>query len=208
MLIAGAGGHAKEILDVLHRNAYAGEIALLDETLAEPQMLFDRYKVYNSLAQASEFFQVDDSFCLGVGTPLLRDQFRERLSQAGGRLVSVISSTSTISSLNVKLENGLNIMHNVLITSNATIGEGTLLNAASIIHHDVSIGRYCEISPRVILLGAVQVGDFTRIGSNATILPKTKVGNNVVIGAGAVVTRDIPDNSLVVGVPGIIKRKD
>jgi maltose O-acetyltransferase len=39
------------------------------------------------------------------------------------------------------------------------------------------------------------------IGANVTILPGVTIGNNVVIGAGAVVTKDIPDNSLAVGVP-------
>ena len=44
------------------------------------------------------------------------------------------------------------------------------------------------------------IGDNVRIGSNATILP-VKIGNNVIIGAGAVVTKDIPDNSIVKGNP-------
>ena len=47
------------------------------------------------------------------------------------------------------------------------------------------------------------VGDYTRIGSNATILPVT-IGNNVIIGAGAVVTRNVPNNCIVKGNPGVI----
>ena len=45
------------------------------------------------------------------------------------------------------------------------------------------------------------------IGGNVTILPGITIGNNVVIGAGAVVTKDIPDNSLALGVPAKVVRE-
>lgn len=47
----------------------------------------------------------------------------------------------------------------------------------------------------------VTIGNDVWIGGNVTILPGVSIGNNVVIGAGAVVSRDIPDNSVAVGVP-------
>lgn len=52
-----------------------------------------------------------------------------------------------------------------------------------------------------ILTGSIIVGDNTYIGTRTTILPGIKIGSNCIIGAGSVVTRDIPDNSVVVGVP-------
>nr|WP_250349320.1 DapH/DapD/GlmU-related protein [Flavobacterium anhuiense] len=48
------------------------------------------------------------------------------------------------------------------------------------------------------------MGEFSQIGANSTILPKVKIGKNVIVGAGSVVTKDIPDNCLVVGVPARI----
>jgi len=47
----------------------------------------------------------------------------------------------------------------------------------------------------------ITVGDNVWIGGNVTVCPGVTIGSNVVIGAGAVVTRDIPDNTLAVGVP-------
>ena len=49
--------------------------------------------------------------------------------------------------------------------------------------------------------GRIRIGDNCHIGLNATIMPGVSIGNNCVIGAGAVVTKDIPDNSVAVGVP-------
>ena len=52
----------------------------------------------------------------------------------------------------------------------------------------------------------IAVGDNVWIGGNVTVCPGVTIGSNSVIGAGAVVTRDIPDNSLAVGVPAKVVR--
>lgn len=51
------------------------------------------------------------------------------------------------------------------------------------------------------IFGKITVGNNVHIGMNATIMPGVTIGNDVIIGCGAVVTRDIPDNSVAVGVP-------
>ena len=66
----------------------------------------------------------------------------------------------------------------------------------------VHIGDYVMIGPN-----PVAIGDDVWIGGNVTILPGVTIGNNVVIAAGAVVTRDVPDNSLVGGVPAKVIRE-
>ena len=53
----------------------------------------------------------------------------------------------------------------------------------------------------------IKIGDDVWLGGNVTILPGVNIGNNVVVGAGAVVTKDIPDNSLALGVPAKVVRK-
>jgi acetyltransferase EpsM len=59
----------------------------------------------------------------------------------------------------------------------------------------------------VSVSGNVSIGEGTLIGTGAVILPNIKIGKWCKIGAGAVVTKDIPDYSVVVGVPGkIIKQ--
>lgn len=53
----------------------------------------------------------------------------------------------------------------------------------------------------------ISVGNNCWLASNVTVCAGVKIGNNCVIGAGAVVTHDIPDNSLAVGVPAKVIRK-
>lgn len=57
--------------------------------------------------------------------------------------------------------------------------------------------RYAD----VIRYGKIYVGEHTFIGTGVIIMPGVTIGKRCVIGAGAVVTRDIPDNSVAVGVP-------
>jgi len=75
------------------------------------------------------------------------------------------------------------------------------------IGHDCIIGNYVEMSPRVHISGNCKIGDYSVFVSNATVLPKTTIGNNVIVGAGSVVTKDVHDNCLVVGVSAVIKKK-
>jgi acetyltransferase-like isoleucine patch superfamily enzyme len=81
------------------------------------------------------------------------------------------------------------------------------LNTNSTIGHDSTIGDFVEICPGAVISGNVSIGAYSFIGSNATILPKVKLGSNVIVAAGSVVTKDVPGNCMVTGIPAIIKKQ-
>ena len=56
------------------------------------------------------------------------------------------------------------------------------------------------------IAGDVTINDCSEIGANATVLPHVTIGKNSIVGAGAVVTKDVPDNVIVAGVPARILR--
>ncbi len=83
----------------------------------------------------------------------------------------------------------------IYIGDNVMIGPNTLITTVG---HPLSpMGRRKHLG----IAKPVTIGNDVWIGGNVTILPGVKIGNNVVIAAGAVVTKDIPDNTLVGGVP-------
>ena len=77
------------------------------------------------------------------------------------------------------------------------------------ITHDGGTLLYRNQIPDLEITKPITVGNNVYIGNNVIILPGVAIGNNVVIGAGAVVSKDIPDNSVAVGVPArVIKTAD
>lgn len=207
MLIAGAKGHALEVLDIILQNNPGEPVYFFDNISEEfNNKSIDPNKVLRTSEELRKHLAVDNSFVLGIGNPSGRRLLSDLCTSSGGRLMPVISSAAIISTLNVVLGEGLNIMHGVIIHPETNIGKGTLLNCRVAIHHDCMVGEYCEISPGVILTGNVVIGNNTSIGTGAVILPKIKIGNNVVIAAGAVVTKNVPDNTLVAGIPAMIKK--
>ena len=69
------------------------------------------------------------------------------------------------------------------------------------------LGDFVEVSPGVSVTGNCRIGDYCIIGANSAILPKITLGRNVIVGAGAVVTKDAPDNCVLVGVPAVVRKR-
>ena len=108
------------------------------------------------------------------------------------------------------------LIYNSKVPYQAEIGKGTFLGYGGIgvvIHSDAIIGCNVTISQQVTIgggnnkyPGVPTIGDNVFIGKGAIVFGGFKVGNNVTIGANAVVTKPIPDNAVVAGIPARIIR--
>jgi sugar O-acyltransferase (sialic acid O-acetyltransferase NeuD family) len=210
MLIVGAGGFAKEVLQIFNDLDLKESLIFFDDVnLNTPNVLYNRFLVLKNIEQAkSHFGDGNKNYTIGIGNPILREVLRKKFDSIGGVITSSISPFSKIGFYDVKIGKGCNILSNVIISNSVSIGQCCLIYYGVIITHDCILGDYVEISPNVILLGKSEVGNMSQIGANSTILPNIKIGKNVIIGAGSLVTSDIPDNSLAYGVPARIIRKN
>lgn len=91
-----------------------------------------------------------------------------------------------------------------------TLGKNVYLTeGVKFITHDGGTLLYRHLVPDLEITKPITVGNDVYIGNNVIILPGVTIGNNVIIGAGAIVSKDIPDNSVAVGVPArVIKTAD
>ncbi len=115
----------------------------------------------------------------------------------------------------VRIGHQASVWFNVTIRADndrITIGEQSNVQDGSVLHVDnnmpLTLGKGVTIGHKVMLHGC-DIGDYSLIGMNAVVLNGAKVGKYCIIGAGAVVKEgmEIPDGSLVVGAPAVIKRQ-
>lgn len=206
MLIVGAGGLAKEILEIVHE-LNIENLYFFDDINENNFYLYDKYTILKNDKDVLHIFSKNNLFTIGIGKPLLRKRMYDKFIFLGGKIISLISNKAHVGSFGTIIGEGAVILQGAIITNDVVVGKCVLLNPNTTVSHDVKIGNFVECSPGVCITGNVKIGDFTYIGTNATILPNINIGKNVTIGAGAVVTKDIPDNSLVVGIPARIIKK-
>ena len=197
-ILLGAGGHAKSLSSIIELIGFK-IISYIDPNTNEKSLfgikIREHYdpKVYKS----SNLF-------IGIGDNKKRKELSNQITH---KVCNAIHPFSIVDK-SVFLGKGTQIFPGVVINKNASIGNHTIINTNSTIEHDTTIGDFVHIAPGVVVCGSVKIGDETLIGANSTILPNCKIGKNVIVGAGSTIIRSIPDNSIVVGSPGKLIKKN
>ena len=196
MILFGASGHAKVILDII--NSGTGDI--VDFILDDNSEIFDLAGFEIDHIVDRSILQKNNTI-IAIGDNKIRKyiclKYNIMLHQALIHKTAIVSKSATVS-------NGSVVMAGAVINHSANIGENSIINSNAIIEHDVSIAKFAHISPGAIVTGAVSIGEGSHIGAGASIIPGISIGKWVTIGAGAVVLKDIPDYAVVVGNPGRI----
>lgn len=197
LMIIGAGGHAKVVIEAVHANNQDCQIYLVDQDETRVGSVL----LGNIIVYPLEKWDVAGSSChVAIGSNTTRKNLG-LLAEANKKdLHTVIHPRACVSST-ATLGVGVFVAANAIISAEGRIDDGCIINHGAIVDHDCQIGKYTHIAPNATLGGGVKVGQECLIGAGAIIMPLIRVGNNVVVGAGAVVIHDIDDNETVVGVP-------
>ncbi len=117
----------------------------------------------------------------------------------------------------VKIGKKAIVMMGAVINIGAEIGEQTMIDMNVVIGARAIIGKHCHIGAGAVIAGILEppgktpviIGNNVLIGANAVVLEGVKIGDNAVVAAGAVVTKDVPKNAVVAGVPAkLVKMVD
>ena len=203
MIIIGAKGFAKELLEVCHQLGRTENLVFFDNVSNDlPEKLYGQFPILRTEDEIRTHFNThSNDFALGLGNPKLREQMCLLFESWGGKLRSVISPRASIGNFGVELGEGATVLANATITGSVKTGKGLLMYSNAILTHDNTVGDFVELSPGATVLGNVYIGNNTHIGANATLLPGVRIGNEVRVGAGAVVTQHIENGKTVKGVP-------
>ncbi|MDD2324442.1 MAG: acetyltransferase [Alphaproteobacteria bacterium] len=207
----GAGGCARGVMPIVVETIKAVQAA-------HPDVTFEPYFVereptkatVNGIPLLSEeaFFALEADtrfFNVAIAESKLRQKITETCLARGLRPLSLAAS-QTICYDDVEVGEGAILCANTMLTSNIRIGKFFHANIYSYVEHDCVIGDYVTFAPAVRCNGNVHIGDHAYIGTGAILkqgsLDKPlRIGEGAIIGMGAVVTKEVPAHTTVVGNP-------
>jgi len=203
MLIIGAGGLAKQMIELIEDQHVGGPLTFFDDTPSAPTKFLDKYPVIRSISNVEQhFLEYGNEFVIAVSGPSNRKMLYQKFIELGGEPVSMLSSNSSYGRYNHSVGVGSVILAGCQIESSTTIGIGALLNLNVCVTHDSVIGDFCELGPGVIICGKVNIGESCFFGVGSMVLPGVQIANNSIIGAGAVVNKDTKPGEKILGIPG------
>lgn len=208
--ICGTGGFSREVLPVAREflstfsqaNAGKNRIVFVENNPVENSL--------NDMPVVSEdeFFSLSCAeryFNIAIGDSKIRESVALDFIKRGATPLSIHAPNSLTYDCN-EIGEGAIICANSIITSNARIGRFFHSNIFSYVAHDCVIGDFVTFAPRVNCNGNVHIGDHAYIGTAATVKQGEPdkpliIGEGAIIGMGAVVTKDVPAFTTVIGNP-------
>jgi acetyltransferase EpsM len=191
MIIVGAGNLGKHIIDQLEQDNYQGELIFFDENL-RTKTIYNKYQVISEWEELITYLrEINKEYFIAIGNPRIRKKIHMKISE--GKYTSLLSKHAGIISKYSTIGEGSLIQPACCISHNVNIGVSCLIHASTLIGHDVNISNYVTIGSNVNILKNVKIGEFTTISPNTLIYPDVKIGNNVYVGPGVIVKNDIRD---------------
>lgn len=203
LAIFGASGFAREVRDIAFILGYQ-EMVFIDKTnegSTDGFPIVTENRVY-SLSQAGY------KFIIGVGNPKVRKQIKDRYNNL--EYVNLIHPSATFGYQQleeIEKKVGNIICAGTRMTNNIRVGNFGVYYLNCTVTHDCIIEDFVTISSGVNISGNVKISIGSYIGTNACILQgksligKMIIGKESIVGAGSVVTKDVPDNTVVKGIP-------
>lgn len=203
ILLVGAGGHCKSVLDAIKRSSSFKVYGILDIESNIGQTILGHEICYTD-NQLIDLFQqgIRNVFITvaGIGNPKLRIELFSKCKEIGFQFPIIIDTSAVVSNYS-KIGKGVFIGKNAVVNADVIIGDMAIINTASVIEHDCEIGEFASISPSATLSGGVKVGAYTHVGTNVTVIEGIVIGMSSIIGAGSVVVKDIDSNCKAYGIP-------
>ena len=203
LVILGAGGHAREILDVVeainHQEPTYEVLGFLDDTGGDQEVLSRR--AVGVMGPTGSLRELAGSmYAIGIGAASARRHFDLLATAWGKEAATLIHPEATVGS-DCVLAPGCVLAAGARLSTNVRLGRHTHLNLNSSVSHDCRLGDYVTLSPGSHVSGWSNVGGGVTLGTGAVTKDRIVVGEGSLVGAGAVVVGDVPAFAIAKGVP-------
>lgn len=207
LVIIGAGGLGREVAwlvaDINRQRPEWDFIGFVDDGVQG-----ETPEGYSVLGTLDYFFELPSYpwVVVAIADSEARKAITHRLHTHRINIATLIHPSVSMSNY-VQIEPGSIICSDTIITTNVTLGQGSIVNPKCFIGHDTMLEDFVSLMPASNLAGEVRVGEGCYFGLNSCVINRTIIGKWSIIGAGATVVSDIPDYSVAVGVPAKVIRK-
>ena len=200
LLIYGAGGHAKSVMEMVLQNKTHAIAGIVDDDphLTGKQVLGIPVLGTRAVLSALQAQGVRQA-ANGVGGILdinVRVKVFEALEQAGFSFPAILHPRATLEPSAI-VEPGVQVFANAYVGSQARLKSRCMVNTNAVVSHDCVIGAYTHIAPGALLAGHVHVGDRSLVGMGVTTAIGVQIGAGVRIGNAAIILADVPDKTII-----------
>lgn len=204
LLILGSRVFAEEVADLVEETP-GFELAGFVENV-DPERCKDRL-LGKPVHWVSRLAAVDRSHRLlcGIGTTKRR-RFVDEVAAWGLPFATLVHPSARVSRTSM-VGQGSILSVNAIVAAHTTLGRHTIVNRAATIGHHTEIGEYVTIAPGATIAGKCVIEPGCYIAAGAIVIDRVRIGASSIVGAGAVVTKDVPSNVQVVGVPARIVKE-
>ena len=185
LVLIGAGGHARSIIDLVE-STNAWEIIGLIGQSHEIGSFVLNYPVLGTDSILEDVYKDCSHALLSIGqltSSNLRRRLVSSLSDIGFDFPVIVSPHAVVST-HASLGDGTTVGHNCVINSSASIGSHCIINSCSLIEHDVVIDSFCHVSTGVIINGGTSIGSDSFIGSGSILREGLSLPVESIVSAG------------------------
>lgn len=198
IIVIGAGGHAKVIIEVIRAAGHYDILGLIDP--GEIRSLLG-VPVLGDDAQVASLYQRGvRTAVVALGNNRLRQEIGTQLCAVGFDLPALVHPGACLSP-SARIEGGAVVMCGATVGTEATVRRLAIINTGAIVEHDNDIGEAAHIGPGCALAGSVRIGERALVGVGSAVRPNVSIGADATVGAGSAVVADVPPGAVVGGVP-------
>ncbi len=207
VIIIGAGGHGRVVLDIIRAAGKYEPLGFIDSNSELWGKYVDGIEVLGDFSVVEKIAASDKKVgaVVAIGDCRIRRKFAEMILSLDVELLNAIHPSANIANT-ASLGRNIVVAAGALVCAHCQIGNSVILNTGCIVDHESIIANSAHICPGAKLAGRVIVESGAFIGIGATVIQNIRIGTDAVVGAGAVVIKDVPPDVTVVGVPAKIVR--
>lgn len=201
LVVFGAGGHAKVVIDIIEQQGNYEIAGLLDDNLEHRGKHFFGYPVLGTRADLPALISAQLRHAIvTIGDNASRAAVAAHLDQHGWSFASAVHPRASIGR-GVNIGPGSVVMAGCVVNADTCLGAQVIVNTGATVDHDCRIEDAVHIAPGCHLCGGVSVGQGSLVGAGSTVTPGIKIGCRAIVGAGSTVIRDVADETKVSGSP-------